>query len=108
MEEWSMIGKKLRELRKERGWTQAILADRLHMHHSSICYWEKDLSEPPLEMVRKLALLFGVSADYLLDLPPRSAAAGGQTENTDTAEEQRPSAMSGADGESRLPASEEA
>ena len=108
MEEWSMIGKKLRELRKERGWTQAILADRLHMHHSSICYWEKDLSEPPLEMVRKLALLFGVSADYLLDLPPRSAAAGGQTENTDTDEPVIPPPMSGADGESRLPASEEA
>ena len=66
-----MIGKKLRELRKERGWTQEELGERLHIHRSTVSYWETGFTDPPLEMVRALALLYGVSADYLLGLSPR-------------------------------------
>lgn len=95
-----MIGKKLRELRKARGWSQSDLADRLHMHHSSIGYWERDHSDPPLGMLRKLALLFGVSTDYLLDLPPREPDAGGEPGQSDGTEGSGASAASRRDGNS--------
>ena len=45
-----MIGKKLRELRKERGWTQEELGERLHIHRSTVSYWETGFTDPPLEM----------------------------------------------------------
>ena len=71
-----MIGKKLRELRKERGWTQEELGERLHIHRSTVSYWETGFTDPPLEMARALALLYGVSADYLLGLSPRKREKG--------------------------------
>lgn len=71
-----MIGKKLRELRKELGWTQEELGERLHIHRSTVSYWETGFTDPPLEMVRALALLYGVSADYLLGLSPRKREKG--------------------------------
>lgn len=41
-----MIGKKLRELRKERGWTQEELGERLHIHRSTVSYWETGFTDP--------------------------------------------------------------
>ena len=71
-----MIGKKLRELRKERGWTQEELGERLHIHRSTVSYWETGYTDPPQEMDRPLSLLNAVSADYLLGLSPRKREKG--------------------------------
>ncbi len=65
-----MVGKKIRALRKERRWNQGTLASRLHVCRSTISCWETERVDPPLDRSRELALLFDVSADYLLDLPP--------------------------------------
>lgn len=40
-----MIGETLRKLRKERGWTQAVLGEYLHIHRSTISYWEAGVSQ---------------------------------------------------------------
>ena len=73
-----MIGKKLRELRKERGWTQEELGERLHIHRSTVSYWETGFTDPPLEMVRALALLYGVSAEKgKRPLSPVTVGSGG-------------------------------
>jgi len=61
------FSKRLKELRKEKGLTQADLAKHLNLStYSTVSLWEKGVNRPELETVKKLALLFGVSLDYLV------------------------------------------
>ncbi len=57
---------RLLELRKEKGISQAALANYLEVSFSIICYWETDRSEPTAPNLVKLADFFDVSVDYLL------------------------------------------
>ncbi len=59
---------RIKELRIENGFTQKGLAKELGTTNSAVCDWEKGRSEPDLEMIKKIALLFSVSVDYLLGL----------------------------------------
>ncbi len=63
-----MFGVKLKELRTEKGLTQKELADILDCHQSMITRWEKCECEPTETVIKKTAIFFDVSADYLLDL----------------------------------------
>lgn len=79
-----MFGKILRQLRKERGLTQAELASVLHLDASSISKYEKADVSPSAEVLLKAAQYFGVSTDYLLgktDIknPPTSEDMSGLT-----------------------------
>ena len=60
--------KHLRELRKEKNYTQKELAQRLQTTDDSIFSWEKGRSQPPIEIIRKICIEFNISADYLLGL----------------------------------------
>lgn len=60
------IGETIASLRKERGWTQAELADKLNVSDKAVSKWEQDGGTPNLETVPALANIFGVSIDYLL------------------------------------------
>ena len=62
------FGKRLKELRKEKGLSQKALAQQLGCNQSMICFWENEVYEPTESMIRKTALFFEVSADYLLGL----------------------------------------
>lgn len=59
---------KLKELRTEKGLTQKQLAQVLNTTDDSIFSWEKGRSQPSIEMIRKLCIIFDISADYLLGL----------------------------------------
>ena len=59
---------RLKELRLEGGMTQKKLANLLQTTDDSIFSWEKGRSQPSIEMIRKLCVVFQVSADYLLGL----------------------------------------
>lgn len=59
------FGSRLRGLRKEAGLTQEELAYRLEVTRSTVANWERGLRSPSPETMRKLALLFNVSSDYL-------------------------------------------
>lgn len=59
---------RLRELRKEKRYTQQELAQILHTTDDSIFSWEKGRSQPPIEIIRKICIEFNVSSDYLLGL----------------------------------------
>jgi len=61
-----MFGKKLKELRQEKGYTQKQTAYFLQCHQSMIARWEKGECEPTETIIRRTALLFNVSTDYLL------------------------------------------
>lgn len=51
------------KFRKQKGWTQQELADKLEMHVGQIKRYEKGSSTPSLEALKKMSLLFGTSTD---------------------------------------------
>ena len=60
----TMYGKRIKELRLERGWTQMQLAEKMGMPvqcSNSICRWEQDYFPPTKESLRNLAEALGVS-----------------------------------------------
>lgn len=62
------VGERIRELRKQRGWTQAQLADKIGVTKSVISFYERQDRAPSPEVLIKFANLFDVSADYLLGI----------------------------------------
>jgi repressor LexA len=61
-----MLKFRLKQLRKERGVTQASLAGQLHISQQAVAKWEAGLSFPEPGMLVRLSGIFGVSTDYLL------------------------------------------
>ncbi len=61
-----MTATRIRQLREERGWTQAELAKRLGITRSSVNAWEMGISVPSTQYIVELAEMFRVSTDYLL------------------------------------------
>ena len=60
------IGKRIYVLRRERGWTQSQLAEKLFVTDKAVSKWEQGRGDPELASVVKLAELFGVTTDCLL------------------------------------------
>ena len=56
----------LARLRRERGMTQAELAQRLGVSKSSISMYERGNREPELDLLERMADLFGVSVNAML------------------------------------------
>ena len=63
-----LLGKRLRELREERGLTQKQLASTLQINSVTYLHYEKGQREPPLALLAQLAKFFDVTTDYLLGL----------------------------------------
>ena len=61
-----VFAERLLELRKEKGISQARLAQDLQVSYAVICYWETNRSEPTAPNLVKIANYFDVSVDYLL------------------------------------------
>jgi transcriptional regulator with XRE-family HTH domain len=60
------FGERFKELRKNKGYTQAALANILHLNKSSISRYEKDLQLPEASSLSRIAEFFEVSIDYLM------------------------------------------
>ena len=60
------IGKTIAALRKEKGWTQVELAEKLQVSDKAVSKWEKEDAFPSVEFFPALAELFDVSIDYLM------------------------------------------
>lgn len=63
-----MLGEKIRILRTNRGINQVELAGLLGVTKQCISNWENENIMPSIDMLIKIAGLFDVSTDYLLDL----------------------------------------
>ncbi len=63
-----ILGQRLRELRKERGFTQNQVAQKLGINTVTYLHYEKDQREPPLALLADIAKFYSVSVDYLLGL----------------------------------------
>lgn len=60
------FGKKVYLLRKQKGYSQDELADKLGVTRQSVSKWELDEMLPDCEKTVKMAKLFSVTTDYLL------------------------------------------
>lgn len=60
------FAERIKELRKEKGWTQAQLASNLGYKRTAITKWETKNKEPEYNILIKISELFGVTIDYLL------------------------------------------
>lgn len=60
------FGKTLNALRKEKGWTQTELADKLGVTNQAISKWETGDSFPDTALLIPLSELFGITVDSLL------------------------------------------
>ena len=63
-----ILGKRLRELREEKRYTQRQLAELLHLNSVTYLHYEKEQREPPLSLLADIAVFYNVSVDYLLGL----------------------------------------
>lgn len=60
------FSEKLITLRKQQGWSQEELAQRLDVSRQSVSKWESSQSTPDLPKLIAISELFGVSCDYLV------------------------------------------
>lgn len=61
-----MLSQRIRELRLALNISQVKLAEILGVTKQSVSNWENDNIQPSIEILVKLAEVFGVSTDYLL------------------------------------------
>lgn len=61
-----ILADKILSLRKNQGWSQEELAEKLNVSRQSISKWESAASIPDIDKILELSKLFGVSTDYLL------------------------------------------
>lgn len=64
------IGQTIRELRKERGITQEVLADAMGVSIQTVSKWESGSGYPDILLLGPLAQYFHVSTDVLLGVSP--------------------------------------
>ena len=77
------LGDKIAELRRQRGWSQENLAERLGVTRQSVSKWESGASVPDLDKIIGLSELFGVTTDYLIKCEGAAEAAPSEAEPAD-------------------------
>ena len=60
------IGKSIKRIREERGLTQKDVAEALKLHRITYSGWERDVSEPSLCVIVKMAEYFECSLNELI------------------------------------------
>ena len=63
----NIIAKNISDLRREKGYTQLELADKLNYSDKSISKWERAEAIPDVAVLKEIADLFGVSLDYMVE-----------------------------------------
>ena len=62
------FGAMIAALRKEQGMTQLELAEKMGVTDKAVSKWERDLSFPDINSIPKLAEIFNVSIDELMQI----------------------------------------
>ena len=63
-----MLGKRINELRINRGRNQVDLAKKLGVTKQTVSNWENGNIQPSIEMLIRISKCFGVTTDFLLGL----------------------------------------
>ena len=83
------FSEKISALRKQKGWSQEELAEKLMVTRQAVSKWESAQSMPDLDKLVQLSEALGVSTDYLLkdeqmQSAPAPASADGSDSEDDT------------------------
>ena len=62
------LGMMISTLRKEKGMTQLELAEKMGVTDKAVSKWERDLSFPDINSIPKLAEIFEVTVDELMQV----------------------------------------
>ena len=82
-----LTGTRIAQARKEKGWTQKDLAERLHVSTAAVSKWERGLNYPDLSLLEPLADALGISAAEILGIENEPTAKAVQTVTHLSAEE---------------------
>lgn len=69
-----MLCDRIRNLRKQAGYSQQQMAKKLHVTQGAISQWEIGKTVPAADQLVSLAAIFGITVDELLDAAPRQEA----------------------------------
>ena len=64
---------RLKLLRISNGFTQAAIAKRLHVRQNTYSQYENGVREIPIELLKKLAVIYETSIDYIVGLTDEEA-----------------------------------
>ena len=62
-----MFAENLKKIRKDKGYTQEILSEKLNVVRQTVSKWEKGLSLPDVDMLSKIANVLETDVNILLD-----------------------------------------
>lgn len=62
-----MFAENLKKIRKDKGYTQEIFAEKLNVVRQTVSKWEKGLSLPDVDMLSKIANVLETDVNILLD-----------------------------------------
>ncbi len=60
--------KRIKDLREDMDLTQSAVANYLNMSQNGYSQYETDTNRIPVEVLKKLAIFYNTSIDYLVDL----------------------------------------
>ena len=61
-----MLNTRIRDLRKQHGYSQEQLARKLHLTQGAVSQWENGLTVPAADQLAALADIFGISVDEIM------------------------------------------
>ena len=64
---------RIRDLREDNDLKQTDIADYLHISQRTYSHYETDSRSMPIEVLRRLAVYYNTSMDYLASLPMRKS-----------------------------------
>ena len=70
------FGEKLRQARKAAGMTQKDLAEAVALKHNAVSNWEKGISSPGPEMIRKLCNILRMPPNFFFDTQEEETLSG--------------------------------
>ena len=73
------LGTMIATLRKEKGMTQLELAEKMGVTDKAVSKWERDLSCPDVSSIPKLAEIFSISVDELMQVKEEGKEEAGQS-----------------------------
>lgn len=65
------LGLRLKALRKNKNLTQEQVADKLELSKSAVSRYERNLLNPSVQMIKKFAVLYESSIDYIMGMDDR-------------------------------------
>jgi len=60
--------KRIKNLREDKDLTQKTISEYLHMSQNGYSQYETDTNKIPVEILKKLAIFYDTSIDYLVEL----------------------------------------